>query len=145
MCAAASCPVVLVPPAQMLALKFIELLIGQFIERKNPLLLLKAFDLLRDQPLLKCLFVGDGPLREELRAAIRVRGLEDRCRVIAFQPDVGPVLRAIDVLVLPSRQESLQKTTQLRSLAADWSSHFSVSWCTELIIFTCNEVPSMLG
>ena len=80
--------------------------VGQFIERKNPRLLLDAIERVRDRPLLKCLFVGDGPLRGPLSSAIRERDLGDRCRIVAFQSDIGPVMQALDVLVLPSRQES---------------------------------------
>jgi glycosyltransferase involved in cell wall biosynthesis len=80
--------------------------IGQMIDRKNPLLLVRAIGRLRDVPGLKCLFVGDGPLREAVGALIRTLGLGDCCRVIDFQRDVGRVLSCLDVLVLPSRQES---------------------------------------
>jgi glycosyltransferase involved in cell wall biosynthesis len=79
--------------------------VGQFTERKNPLLLLRAAWRLRD-PRLKFLFVGDGPLRGDLANAARALGLEDRCRLVPFERDVRWVLRAIDALVLPSRQES---------------------------------------
>ena len=45
-------------------------------------------------------------MRQEIQASIGRLGLEDRCQVLGFQHDVRPVLRAADVLVLPSRQES---------------------------------------
>lgn len=80
--------------------------VGQFIDRKNPLLLLRALRRLQNVPRLKCLFVGAGPLENELRAEVERSGLSDMCRIVAFQKDVAPVMRAIDVLALPSRQES---------------------------------------
>lgn len=80
--------------------------VGQFIERKNPLLLIRALARLKSIPRLKCLFVGDGPLRETMRAEITRFGLGRTCRIVEFQTDISPVMRAIDVLALPSRQES---------------------------------------
>jgi glycosyltransferase involved in cell wall biosynthesis len=80
--------------------------VGQFFDRKNPLLLIRAISLLKDRSGLKFLFVGDGPLREEMVKQIEAWGLADRCLLIDFQKDVRPIMRAIDMLVLPSRQES---------------------------------------
>jgi glycosyltransferase involved in cell wall biosynthesis len=80
--------------------------VGQLIDRKNPLLLIRALERIRDRSNLKALFVGDGPLREPLAAEIARLGLSDRVRLVPFQDDVQDVLDAIDVLVLPSRQES---------------------------------------
>lgn len=80
--------------------------VGQLIDRKNPLLLLRAVERLRDLPGVVCLFAGDGPLAEQLASEIRSRGLERSCRMVGFQADVRPLLEAIDILVLPSREES---------------------------------------
>lgn len=80
--------------------------VGQFIDRKNPMLLVDAMARLGDRPHLRALFVGDGPLRSRLEAVIADRGLVDRCHIVPFQSDVEPVMRALDVLVLPSRAES---------------------------------------
>ncbi|HVA45527.1 MAG TPA: glycosyltransferase family 4 protein [Pirellulales bacterium] len=80
--------------------------VGQFIDRKNPLLLLRALAKVREVPRLKCLFAGEGPLEGAMRAAIGRLCLGDICRIVGFQSDVAPVMRAIDILVLSSRQES---------------------------------------
>jgi glycosyltransferase involved in cell wall biosynthesis len=80
--------------------------VGQFSERKNPLLLARAAARIADRSKLRVLFVGEGPLREELLRAIASLGLSDCCQVLPFQQDVTGVLAATDVLVLPSRQES---------------------------------------
>jgi glycosyltransferase involved in cell wall biosynthesis len=80
--------------------------IGQFSERKNPLLLVRAAARLSDRNGWRFLFVGDGPLRAELLRAIDESGLRECCQVLPFQQDVTGVLSATDVLVLPSRQES---------------------------------------
>ena len=80
--------------------------IGQFSERKNPLLLVRAAARIAERSKLRFLFVGDGPLLEQLQATIADLNLGDCCRILPFQQDVAWVLSATDVLVLPSRQES---------------------------------------
>jgi glycosyltransferase involved in cell wall biosynthesis len=80
--------------------------LGQFSERKNPLLLVRAAARLADRSNLRFLFVGEGPLREELVRAIDRLGLGDCCGILPFQQEVTWVLSATDVVVLPSRQES---------------------------------------
>ncbi len=80
--------------------------VGQFNERKNPLLLIRAISLLKHLPDVHFVFVGEGHLRGEMDALIRSLGFSDRCRIIGFQDDVRWVFEMIDVLVLPSREES---------------------------------------
>jgi len=80
--------------------------VGQFSERKNPLLLVRAAARLGIGAGWRFLFVGDGPLRPVLARAIDEAGLGDRCQILPFQADVTGILSATDVLVLPSRQES---------------------------------------
>jgi glycosyltransferase involved in cell wall biosynthesis len=80
--------------------------VGQFSERKNPLLLVRAAARIANRSKLRFLFVGDGPLREELQRAIDRLGLGECCRILPFQEDITWVLSATDVLALPSRQES---------------------------------------
>jgi glycosyltransferase involved in cell wall biosynthesis len=80
--------------------------VGQLFERKNPLLLIRVLSRLSKISQLKCLFVGHGPLLQPMRDQIAQLGLAERCRLVDFQEDIRPVMNAIDVLVLPSRQES---------------------------------------
>jgi glycosyltransferase involved in cell wall biosynthesis len=80
--------------------------VGQFIERKNAALLVRALTRLRHLPAVKAVFVGDGPLREQMVALIDRLGLNDRCRLLEFQKDVRSIMKAIDILVLPSQEES---------------------------------------
>jgi len=80
--------------------------IGQFLERKNPLLLVRALARMPDRSRFRCLFVGAGPLQDRLVREIERLHLADCCRLLPFQDDITPVLNALDVLVLPSRQES---------------------------------------
>lgn len=80
--------------------------IGQFCERKNPLAVLRAMARLRHVSNLRCLLVGEGPLDHALASEIGRLGLEGVCSLVPFQRDVSPLMRCIDVLVLPSRHES---------------------------------------
>lgn len=80
--------------------------VGQFSERKNPLLLVRAAARIAERSKLRFLFVGEGPLLGELQETIARLKLVDCCRILPFQEDVTWVLSATDVLVLPSRQES---------------------------------------
>lgn len=80
--------------------------VGQFSERKNPLLLARAAARIAERSKMRFLFVGGGPLLESLQAIIANLNLGDCCRILPFQEDVTWVLSATDVLVLPSRQES---------------------------------------
>jgi glycosyltransferase involved in cell wall biosynthesis len=80
--------------------------VGQFTDRKNPLLLIRAISLIKDRSNTRFVFVGDGPLRAEMTSSIESLGLSDRCQIIDFQDDIRWVFEMIDLLVLPSREES---------------------------------------
>lgn len=49
--------------------------------------------------------VGEGPLRDELTAQLAVSGIADRVRLLGFRRDVPDLMRAIDVMCLPSHRE----------------------------------------
>jgi glycosyltransferase involved in cell wall biosynthesis len=80
--------------------------VGQFCERKNPFAVLRAVARIRHLDRLRCLLVGSGPLREALEKEIQTLGLERICSLLDFQPDIRELMRCIDLLVLPSREES---------------------------------------
>jgi glycosyltransferase involved in cell wall biosynthesis len=48
---------------------------------------------------------GEGPLRGELEQLIRAAGIADRVRLLGFRRDVPDLMRAIDVMCLPSHRE----------------------------------------
>lgn len=50
---------------------------------------------------------GDGPYRSTLERGIRQRGLQDTILLVGWVRDTAAFLSALDVLVLPSREESL--------------------------------------
>ncbi len=51
--------------------------------------------------------IGDGPLREELAAHVRARGLEGRVLLAGFRADVPEILPELDAFLFTSREEGL--------------------------------------
>ena len=80
--------------------------VGQFIDRKNPLVLIEALSQLKDISSLRCVFAGDGPLKSAMQQQLEAHGLSDQCQILPFQENIVSLLQGIDVLVMPSRQES---------------------------------------
>jgi glycosyltransferase involved in cell wall biosynthesis len=87
---------------------FVFLFAGKFIEKKNPLLLIKAFELLaQSNDRVKLLLVGNGNLEIEMRkqvASLSV-SVSDRIIFLPFQDQhqMKVIYRLANVLVLPSR------------------------------------------
>ncbi len=82
--------------------------VGALSSEKDPLAHLDVCAAIaRSMPEVVYLFAGDGPMREELREAAASRGLLDRIRVLGTRNDVGDLLEASDLLVLPSRTEGM--------------------------------------
>ncbi|WP_271970380.1 glycosyltransferase family 4 protein [Halorubrum ezzemoulense] len=79
-------------------------MIGRLADGKGHGVLLDAVESLGDVEGSVCI-VGDGPLYDDLDAAIAERGLSDRVFLTGFRDDVPRVLAASDVLVLPSFRE----------------------------------------
>jgi glycosyltransferase involved in cell wall biosynthesis len=48
---------------------------------------------------------GEGPLRGELEQQIHAAGIADRFRLLGFRRDVPDLMRAVDVMCLPSHRE----------------------------------------
>jgi len=84
--------------------------VGRLSRQKAPLDLLAAFvPVARTDPRAHLVFVGDGPLRPEVEAAIRAAGLEDRVHLLGLRRDVPELLRSFDVMALASRWEGLPR------------------------------------
>ncbi len=86
---------------ELLALGVGKLSVGKGFD-----VLVDAVAQLRDVP-LKVAVAGDGPEREALAARIHERGLQDRFALLGQRGDVGDLLEACDLLVMPSRHEGL--------------------------------------
>jgi glycosyltransferase involved in cell wall biosynthesis len=82
--------------------------LGALSPEKAPLAHLELLSVLhRAVPDAVYLFAGEGPMRGELERAVRARGLDETVRILGSRGDVGDLLDASDVLVLPSELEGM--------------------------------------
>jgi glycosyltransferase involved in cell wall biosynthesis/ribosomal protein S18 acetylase RimI-like enzyme len=65
----------------------------------------------------RLMVAGDGPARDRLEELCRERGVSDRVRFLGFRHDVGALLAACDLVVLPSLREGLS-ISLLEAMAA---------------------------
>lgn len=94
------------------------LVIGRLTEQKGHCYLLQALpNLLATWPTLRCVFVGEGELRETLSALAARLGVAQACRFTGSREDIPDILAAADVVVLPSLSEGFPFVT-LEALAA---------------------------
>jgi glycosyltransferase involved in cell wall biosynthesis len=92
-----------IPPAAPVLLG-----VGALTVEKDPLGQLElAAALLADRPDGRYLVAGDGPLRQELEAAVRARGLGGRVALLGTRADVADLLAAGDLLLVASRTEGM--------------------------------------
>lgn len=68
---------------------------------------LDALARLAPLPAWRAVVVGDGPLRAALERRARDLGVADRCVFVGVRADLGDLLAAFDLLVMPSRSEGL--------------------------------------
>lgn len=62
-------------------------------------------------PEVRVLFVGDGPLKDDLEHLARQSGVEDTTVFTGFRSDIKDILSAIDVLAVPSLREGFPMVT----------------------------------
>jgi glycosyltransferase involved in cell wall biosynthesis len=80
--------------------------IGRLVPQKAMHVLIAATPaLLEAHPALRVLIVGDGPLRADLEAQAARLGVAHAVRFAGYQEDVVSAYAAMDVFVLPSRDE----------------------------------------
>lgn len=75
------------------------------VEKAYPDLLSALAVALEQEPRLRLLVIGQGPLEGEIRAKHAQLGLGDRCQILGYRDDVMRVLPACDFMVLASRYE----------------------------------------
>ena len=87
--------------------------VGRLVPGKGHSLLLEALSRLhkdgplRDAPVVKLVFVGEGGERERLCRQAHALGLSDYVLFTGFRNDVPAMLSALDVFALPSQKELL--------------------------------------
>jgi len=94
-------------------------MIANFTPAKNHTRLFQAIKLIETNFAGKicCFVVGEGPLEEQIKQSVTQIGVQDLVQFGGQRSDIPLVLRASDVLVLPSVSESLPITI-LEALAA---------------------------
>jgi glycosyltransferase involved in cell wall biosynthesis len=83
--------------------------LGRFMEQKGFLPLLDALQRIQPQtaaPPYRLVAVGSGDYEREYRAETERRGLANVVSFLGYTPDIAPILRQLDVLVMPSLWEA---------------------------------------
>lgn len=84
--------------------------VGRFAYQKAPEVMLKAALRLLDlHPDLHFVYVGDGPLKQEVLAQLDIAVGMPRLHLVGIRGDVPSVLAAMDVFLLSSRYEGLPR------------------------------------
>jgi glycosyltransferase involved in cell wall biosynthesis len=83
-------------------------IVAQLIPRKrHSWLFAPLASLVREQPSLRVLCFGRGPLERTLRSQVADRGLADRVVFAGFRDDLPALLPGLDLLVHPAEREGL--------------------------------------
>jgi glycosyltransferase involved in cell wall biosynthesis len=97
---------------------FMILSTGRLAEQKGLEYLIRAAPLLRlAVPSARIVLAGDGPLTRELAKLVGTLGLEDTVALLGHRSDIGDLLAASDLVVLPSLWEGLS-ISLLEAMAA---------------------------
>jgi glycosyltransferase involved in cell wall biosynthesis len=83
--------------------------LGRFMEQKGFLPLLDALERVKSRGTarpFRLVAVGSGDFEREYRAEVQRRGLAEVVTFLGFVADVGPLLRQLDLLVMPSLWEA---------------------------------------
>lgn len=93
--------------------------VGRLEWRKGHDVLLAALERLRTRrPSPQVLIVGDGPMAEELGRRASALGVASDVRLTGTMADVRPALAAMDLFVLPSREEGMSNALMEAMAAA---------------------------
>ena len=91
---------------------------GRLAEQKGLEYLVRAVALIgADVPPFHIVLAGDGPLRGDLSALVGALGVGDRVHLLGYRDDVGDLLNACDIFVMPSLWEGLS-ISLLEAMAA---------------------------
>ena len=88
---------------------FIVTSVGELNVNKNTLKVLEAFKNI-DNPNIKYLICGQGPLKEEFESKIAEYGLQDRVKMVGFRKDITNIFAISDVYIMPSIREGLSRS-----------------------------------
>jgi len=93
--------------------------VGRLYAFKDPMTLMRAIpQVLSRHPATQFIFVGDGPLLEELNACVRKWALGSSVRVLGARSDVAEILSISDVFVAISPIENVWSNTITEAMMA---------------------------
>lgn len=85
--------------------------IGRFTKEKNHRFIVEIFsEIHKRNPEVILLFVGDGPLKEELENDVKSSNLKDSIYFLGVRKDIPDLLQSMDVMIFPSLYEGLPVT-----------------------------------
>lgn len=94
-----------VPTTEFETNKFVVGMVGRLSKEKGPSYLIEALSALEGID-FECLIVGEGPLRKQLEELVEKRHLQERVKFLGFQENVIQFMQKMDVIVLPSINET---------------------------------------
>lgn len=106
---------------------YLMCMIGSFTEQKNHLFMLDVIQLLPNK--FKLVLLGEGPLKKLIEMKIKELNLENRVIMMGFQKDVASIIKACDLVVIPSKWEGFGLIA-VEAMA-----------CRKPVI--CNDVPGL--
>jgi len=82
--------------------------VSRLSREKDQTSLIRAFAAIAsNEPNVRLVFAGDGPLKGELATLSYDLGIENKVTFLGFRNDVSTILQAFDIFVLPSLQEGI--------------------------------------
>ena len=118
--------------------------VGRMIDAKNHPRLVQAVAKIRQQvPSLRLVFVGDGPERQALQAAIAENGIADITTLTGTRRDVPEILKALDVFVLSSDREGHPLTALEAQAAGTPAILTNAGGSSDAIVTQSGAVPLM--
>jgi glycosyltransferase involved in cell wall biosynthesis len=83
-------------------------MVGRLWQQKNPHCFVRAaIQVLSTHSTARFFMIGDGEFRSDLESIIEAENLTEHIRIMGWRRDVPDLLKALDVMVLPSRWEGL--------------------------------------
>ncbi len=84
----------------------IAVTVGRFVPQKGHIYLIEAAnDILKRQPQIKFIFLGNGPLEQELKNRISELNLAQYITFAGMLDDINPILQGADLMIHPSIEE----------------------------------------
>ncbi len=83
--------------------EYLICMIGSFTKQKNHLFMIDVMKTLPDE--FKLVLLGEGPLKNEIEKKVIEFGLEKRVIMMGFQKEVASIIKACDLVAIPSKWE----------------------------------------